>query len=340
MVTRFIIKRLAWSVFVLLGLSMTIFIVSRIVPGDPARMALGPRAPEDVVERYRIEMHYNEPIHIQYGYWLEGVVHGDLGRSLLSKRPIVEDVKEFGPATFELIVVAGLIQALFGLIIGVTSAMYSNRWPDNLLRVLGYVGVATPAFVMAVLLMLIFGFWWPILPSIGGRLSPDIMLSHITGFVMIDSLVTGNFRAFMDGLAHLAAPAFALAVGSMMQEARITRASMLDNLNKDYISLMTAQGVPRMTIITRFLLKPSVIPTVSIMGLDFAALFGNAFLVELIFQWPGLSRYGITAMLGKDLNAISAVVMVVGLVFVVTNIIVDIVVSYLDPRIIETKSSS
>ena len=164
-------------------------------------------------------------------------------------------------------------------------------------------------------------------------MSPSITLQSITGFVTVDALLQGNFRALGDALAHLILPAMALALGGMAQEARITRAAMLDNMGKDYVSALTAQGVPRRVVMSKYLLRPSVIPTVSIMGLDFASLFGNAFLVELVFTWPGLSRYGIMSMLRKDLNAICAVVLFMGLVFVVMNLVVDVVVSLLDPRI-------
>jgi peptide/nickel transport system permease protein len=332
-VLKFLLQRLAWSLVVLLGLSIIIFVIARVVPGDPARMALGPRAPEEVVQRLRNEMHLNEPLHIQYAYWIKGAVQGDFGRSLMTKRPVTMDLREFLPNTIELVLFAGILQALMGLLLGITGATHSERWPDIVIRVLGYIGVATPSFVFAVFLLLIFGYWWPLLPTIGGRISPGLQVHTLTGLLTLDSLLTGNFRAFYDTMAHMALPAIALAIGGMAQEARITRSSMLDNMGKDYVLMMRAQGVPRRLIMSRYLLKPSVIPTVSIMGLDFASLFGNAFLVELVFNWPGLSRYGIMSMLRKDLNATCAVVLVIGAVFIATNIVVDLVVSFLDPRI-------
>jgi peptide/nickel transport system permease protein len=334
-----VLKRLAWSIVVLFGLSLVIFMIVRIVPGDPARMALGARASEETVQMYREEMHLNEPLYVQYTYWIKGVVQGDLGMSISTKRPVTTDIKEFAPATIELVFFAGFLQIVFGLILGVFGAMYSNRWPDTLIRIVGYIGVATPAFVVAVLLLLIFGYWIPILPAIGGRLSPNIAVTSITGMVTLDALLTGNVAGFIDGLFHVILPAVALSLGSMMQESRITRSSMLSNMDKDYIAMITSQGVPNSIIKWNFLLKPSVIPTVSIIGLDFAALFGNAFLVEQIFNWPGLSWYGLNAMLAKDINATCAVVLFMGVVFVLMNIIVDIVVSFLDPRLQQNLAS-
>lgn len=330
---RYLIKRVGWSLFVIIGVSIVIFMVARVVPGDPARMALGPRAPEEVVEKLRTEMHLDEPVHIQYWFWLKKALQGDFGYSLLTKRPVATDIKDFAPATLELVIFAAILGSSMGLFLGIISAMHANRWIDNAIRVSGYVAVATPAFVVAIFLMLIFGYWLHFLPTIGGRLSPDLYVNQITGMILIDSLIQGNIRAFFDALAHIILPAIALVAGGMAQETRITRSNMLENADKDYISLLRSQGIPNRIIMGKYLLKPSVIPTVSIIGLDFASLIGNAFLVEMVFNWPGLSRYGITAMLNKDLNAVSAVVVIIGIIFIVTNILVDLIVSLLDPRI-------
>ena len=327
-----IIKRLSWAVVVLLGLSIVIFSLLRVIPGDPARMALGPRATEDIIEQYREVNHLNDPLPIQYLFWLEGVLHGDFGTSTITHRPVTKDLADFAPATIELVIFAGIPPIFFALLLGIIGAKYNNRWPDYLIRFIGYICVATPAFVIAVFLLLVFGYWLPFLPSIGGQLSPQFVVQEITGLKILDALLGGQIAAAWDGFLHIILPATALAVGHMMQEARITRSSMLDNMGKDYITMITSQGVPSNVINRKYLLRPSVIPTVSIMGLDFASLFGNAFLVEQIFNWPGLSRYGINAMLQKDINATCAVVLVLGLVFVISNIIVDIIVMFLDPR--------
>lgn len=330
---RYLSSRLAHSIFVILGLSIAIFLISRAVPGDPVRMALGARAPEWAVENLTKEMHLDKPIYVQYGHWLAGAVKGDFGQSLVTKRAVAEDIREFLPATLELVLFAGVLQAVLGVALGVLAAMFAGTWIDNGVRLLAYLGVVTPSFVFAIIFMLLFGYLWKILPTTG-RLSPGIMAPpFLTGMMSIDSLLTGNFAAFWDTVKHMILPALALAMGGIGQEARITRSAMTDNLNRDYIALETSQGMPQRTIVGKYLLKPSLIPTVSIMGLDFASLFANAFLVELIFNWAGFSRYGITAILRKDLNAIVAVVLVLGLVFIVVNIITDLIVSYLDPRI-------
>jgi peptide/nickel transport system permease protein len=330
---KFLARRIGHSVFVILGLSILVFLIARVMPGDPARMALGPRAPETVVQRYREELHLDKPIYVQYYYWLKGALRGDFGISLYTKRNVAHDVREFLPATLELMVCTGIIFTVFGILLGVASARYANRWPDNVVRVFSYLGVCTPAYVFGILFLLLFGYVFNLLPTIG-RLSPGLEYpAHVTGFITIDSIIAGDFRAFWDGLKHLIMPSVALALGPMAQEARITRSSMTENLQRDFIALERSQAIPERRIMTRYLMRISIIPTVSVLGLDFASQLGWAFLVELIFNWPGLSRYGINVMLHKDLNAIVAVIMIIGLVFLVVNIIVDIIVAGLDPRI-------
>lgn len=329
----FLLKRLGYSIFVLIGLSILVFIIARVMPGDPARLALGPRAAQWAVDQLRERMYLDKPLYVQYVYWVRDALHGDFGESLFTRREVSHDIKEFLPGTIELALFSGTIMAVFGIFFGAISARYSNTWIDNVVRMGSYIGVVTPSFVFAVLFLLAFGYVLHILPSFG-RLSAGVAKPPvITGLIVFDGLITGHFAAIGDALLHLIMPGVALALGGMSQEARITRSAMSDNLKKDYIAAERAQGIPERVINLRYLLKPSLIPTVSILGLDFAALLANAFIVELIFNWPGMSRYGINAMLRKDLNAIIAVIMVMGVVFIIVNIIVDIVVGLLDPRI-------
>lgn len=331
--TNFLIRRIIYSVFVLLGLSIVIFVIARIMPGDPARMAVGENAPQWVVDQLRAQMHLNEPLPVQYFYWLRDAVHGDFGLSLVTQRPVTSDIQEFFPASLELVFVAGLLAALGGIGLGTLSARYKDTWVDNVVRLFSYAGVVTPSFVFAIFFVLIFGWslnWFPII----GRLDEQTVVPPlVTGLVTIDSLLAGKFGTFLDALRHLVLPALALAMGPIAQEARITRSTMADNMSKDYIAAERALGVPEGTVMGRFLLKPSLIPTVSILGLDIASTFSVAFLVELIFNWPGLARYGMQSMLHKDLNAISAVILVLGAVFILVNIAVDLIVAWLDPRI-------
>lgn len=329
----FLGRRAVHSIFVLFGLSIVIFVISRIMPGDPARMAVGARAPQWVVDNLREQMHLDEPLYAQYYYWLTDALQGDFGISLVTRRPVADDIREFFPATLELALFAGVIMGTGGIFLGTLSARHKDKWADNVVRIISYLGVVTPSFVFAILFLLLFGMTLEWMPTMG-RLSLDIPRPpRVTGFMTIDSLLAGNPRAFFDSIWHLILPALALAMGGLAQEARITRSTMSDNLSKDYVASGRSLGIPENVMMGSFLLKPSLIPTISILGLDFAATMGNAFLVEMIFIWPGLSRYGINAMLRKDLNAIAAVILVLGVVFILVNIIVDLVVAQLDPRI-------
>jgi peptide/nickel transport system permease protein len=319
--------------FVLIGLSILIFVIGRVVPGDPARLALGPRTPEDVVQNLREEMNLDKPLYEQYVLWLRGVLKGDLGNSLMTRRPVMTDLKEFLPATMEVALISALLMIFIGIFLGILSTKYNNTALDGVIRVFSYLGVASPAFVWATIFIFIFGFVWPILPTMG-RLSYGVAApEYITGMYTIDAVLTGNFSTAIDAFKHLILPAVALSLGGLAQAARITRSTMVDNSEKDYILAEKAYGVPEKKILFKYLLKPSLIPTVTVLALDIAALFGNAFLVELIFNYPGMSKYGINAMTNKDLNSISAVVMVLGLIFITVNIIIDVLVTILDPRV-------
>jgi len=326
-------ERIIYSIIVLLVLSVIIFTISRVLPGDPARAALGPRTPEEVVQQLREEMHFNDPIYIQYYYWLRNAMHGNLGKSLSSRNNVTEDIKKFAPATVELALYGIIFMGIFGVILGVVSAKYSETWIDNLVRIIAYLGVVTPSFVFAIIFMLIFCYGLNLFPT-GGRISLGIMPPPtITGLITIDALISANFSAFFDALKHLLLPSVSLSLAGMSQISRITRSAMQENASKDYILFLRSAGFPENIIMFRYLLKVSIIPTISILGLEFGALMGNAFLVETIFNWPGLSRYGMTAILQKDLNAMSAVVLVFGIGFIIANIIVDLIVNWIDPTI-------
>lgn len=330
---KYLLRRLILAVVVMFGLSIVIFSISRIMPGDVATMALGSTATEEAKEAYRIANHLYDSKPQQYLYWISGVLQGDFGTSTSTNRPVLTDVAQFLPATLELVVMASLMLVMFSIILGVLAAKYRDTVFDALVRVLSYIGVAIPGFVIATLLVLLFGHVWKIIPVLG-RLSYGVTPPPtVTGFYTIDALISGNIAVFWNAFLHLLVPAFALALGGLCQEARIIRNSMVENSSKDYLSAMRGYGVPEGKILRRYQLKPSLIPAVSCMGMDIASLMGNAFLVETIFTWPGISRYGLTSMLSKDLNAIAAVLMIFGLIFVVVNIIVDLIVAYLDPRI-------
>ncbi len=331
-VVRLLVKRLGISLIVLVGVSMLIFAIARVIPGDPARIALGPNASAEQVEALRDRLHLDEPLPVQYGYFLADLARGDLGVSLYTNRPVMADIAQFLPATLELIIVAGIMMIGIGLPLGVLSARYRGSWVDNGVRLVSLLGVSAPSFVWAVILMLLFAFFLPIFP-IAGRISDAFAVPHATGFLLIDTLLAGNLRAFGSAAWHIVLPAFALALSGIGQAARLTRSNMVETYDKPYIEMAQSYGFPERRIARRYAFRPSLIPSLTIIGLDFAAMLGNAFLVEAVFAWPGLSRYGVAVILRKDLNAIVGTVLVISALFLIVNIVVDLLIAFINPRI-------
>lgn len=334
---RYILKRLLQGIFVIFGVSIMIFLLSRVVPGDPGRLALGPRATQEAVDALNKELYMDQPVYKQYVFWLRDVFHGDFGTSLVTRRSVSADVAQFLPATLELMLVAGVFMCLGAISLGQMAARHRDKFLDSAVRFLAYTGIAIPAFVVAILLLLLFGNIWKIIPVLG-RLSSGITPpASVTGFYMVDALLEGRGVVAWDAFLHLLLPAFALSLGGMFQNARMLRNALTENMTKEYMDVSKSYGIPKRRLMGKYLMKPSAGSVVTVMGLDFAAMMGNAFLVEQIFNWPGLSRYGVNAMLSKDLNAMCAVVLIIGCVFLVVNLLVDLIVALIDPRIRHSK---
>lgn len=328
-----ILSRALASIAVLVGVSVLIFLLARIIPGDPAAIALGSTASADQVEQLRDEMNLDEPLYVQYGIFLSNVMHGDLGKSLYSQRAVMTDLAEFLPATLELVFFSAVIMITCGIALGILAARYRDTWVDSLIRVLSLGGIVTPAFVWAVILMLVFSYWLAVLP-VAGRLSIGVTPPpDITGFYVIDALLTGQWAVAGDAFKHLVLPATALAMSSISQTARLVRGSLIEVYGTPYIEMAQAYGYSERKISTSYALRPAMIPAMTVMGLDFASKLGNAFLVEAVFAWPGLARYGVQTILQKDLNAIVGVVLVLSAFFLVVNIVVDLLVLVLNPKI-------
>ena len=331
--STYVAKRTAYVLLTLVGLSILVFALARVLPGDPARMAAGPRAPPWVIEQLRKQLKLDRPLYEQYFIWITDIARGDLGYSLVTKGSMTKAVLDYLPATLELIFLAAVFQIVGAFLLGVLAGRYSYRWPDNVVRVASYIGISIPVFVMAIVFQLTFSWNLKVFPT-SGMLSQGIERPPtVTGMVTLDSLISGRFDAFVNVVWHMVLPALALCIGSMMQDARIIRSGMVENKDKDYILMATSQGLPERQVMFKYLLKPSLIPAVTVMGLDAAALMANAFLVETVFNWPGFSKFGVYLMLNKDLNGIVALVLVIGVLYAAANIVVDVLVAYLDPRI-------
>ena len=243
------------------------------------------------------------------------------------------DIAQFLPATLELVIVAGIMMIGFGLPLGILSARYRGGFTDNTIRLVSLLGVSAPSFVWAVILMLLFAFFLPLFP-VTGRISDTYSIAPVTGFLLVDTLIADNPRAFGNAAWHLVLPAFALALSGIGQAARLTRAKMVGDLyDKPYIEMAQSYGFPEKRVANQYAFKPSLIPSLTIIGLDFAAMLGNAFFVEAIFAWPGLSRYGVAVILRKDLNAIVGTVLIISATFLIANLIVDLLITFINPRI-------
>ena len=336
-VFRLLAARLGISLLVLVGVSMLIFAIARVIPGDPARIALGPNATAEQVAKLRLELHLDEPIWAQYGHFVSDLSRGELGVSLYTNRPVTKDIAQFLPATLELIFAAGILMIGIGLPLGIVSAKYRGGLTDNAIRIVSLLGVSAPSFVWAVILMLLFAFFLPIFP-IAGRISTDFEIARSTGFLLIDTLLAGDLAAFGNAFSHIVLPAFALALSGIGQAARLTRSNMVETYDKPYIEMARSYGFPGWRVAGRYAFKPSLIPSLTIIGLDFAAMLGNAFLVEAIFAWPGLSRYGVAVILRKDLNAIVGTVLIISATFLIANLVVDLLIAFLNPRIRHARS--
>ncbi|MBL0372359.1 ABC transporter permease [Rhizobium sp. KVB221] len=329
---RLLAKRLGTSLIVLIGVSLLIFAIARVIPGDPARIALGPNATAEAVAALRDKLHLNDSFLAQYGYFVSDLFRGDLGMSLYTNRPVMADITLFLPATLELVIVSGIMMVAIGLPLGILSARYRGTWVDHTIRLVTLLGVSAPAFVWAVVLMLVFSYFIKIFP-IAGRISDTFSIQSITGFLLLDTLIAGNLKAFGNAVWHIILPAFALALSGIGQAARLVRSNMVETYDKPYIEMAEAYGFPEKRIARRYAFRPSLIPSLTIIGLDFAAMLGSAFLVEAVYAWPGLSRYGVAVILRKDLNAIVGTVLIISAMFLIVNLIVDLLVSIINPRI-------
>jgi len=332
MIASYLVRRAIGFLFVLFGLSVVIFIVARVVPGDPARISLGPLATKEQVAQLRQEMGFDRPAPVQYLDYLGGVLRGNFGRSLLTNRPVSADIAEALPATLELVLFTLFLITILAVPAGVLAARWHNTWIDNVSRLISLLGVVTPGFVVALLLQLLaslFHFF-----PLTGRLTPDLGFApNITRLALVDSLLTGRLDAFGDALSHIFLPALALSAAGIGQVMRITRSSMLDVARRDHVETLRSFGVPDSVITLRYMLRLASIAPLTILGLEFASLMGNAFIVELVFAWPGFASYGVRAILSKDFNAVMAVVLMSGLFFVVANLVIDLLVGLIDPRL-------
>ncbi len=329
----FIVRRVAFLILVLFGISVGTFFLSHIVPTDPLRLYAGPRASAATIRLIRHQLGFDLPLWQQYLRYAGGILHGDFGYSLLSHRSVSSDLHDYLPATIELTLTAIVFVLLVGIPLGVLSAVWSGSIVDQIGRILSTTGVAIPSFWLGLMAQLLLFDWLGWLPS-GGRLNSNtVPPPHITGLYTVDSLLAGNIPLFGQSVWHLMLPAAVLGYGSLAVLTRQVRASMLDVLPQDYIRTARAKGLSRSRVTIRHALRNALLPATTVMGLQVGFLLGGALLVEDVFAWPGIGRYATLATLALDYNAIMAVTIVAAAMYVLVNLFVDLLYLTLDPRI-------
>lgn len=333
---EYLLRRLGLGVLVILGVLMVTFVVSRVVPGDPARLYLGPRASPERLEEVREELGLNDPLPVQFARYVAGTFRGELGLSFRTKRPILDDIKIRLPATMELVIGSMLLALILGVPVGVLGAAKRGRIFDQVSRVVTIGGVSIPSFWLALLLQLVFFLYLGWLP-LGGRISQDTLLNNpvevTTGFYLIDSLASGNWAAFKDVLLHMLLPVAVLSTYPISLAVRMTRASMIDVLSETYVTAARAAGLSEREILFKLALKNGIVPTLTIMGLLFAYSITGAVLVEIVFSWPGMGSYMADAILNSDTYVLFGVTIVVTLIYIAVNLAVDFIQAALDPRV-------
>ena len=327
-----IIRRILLLFPTLLGISIIIFLMMHITPGDPAELLLGERATQPALEALREHLGLNEPLYVQYGMFLKRLMKGDLGETIWTRQKVWIEVKQRFPATIELSIAAMLISSVLGVILGIISATKQYSLFDYLSMLGALVGVSMPIFWLGLVLMLIFSLnlgWFPM----SGRLSVGIDLDPITNFYILDALLTKNWPAFKDALWHLTLPAFTLSTIPLAIVARMTRSSMLEVLRQDYIKTARAKGLSPGIVVMKHALRNALIPVITVIGLMFGILMAGAILTETIFAWPGVGKWLYDAVLQRDYMVIQGGTLFVAAIFVIINLVVDILYAVINPKI-------
>jgi peptide/nickel transport system permease protein len=317
----------------LLGLLAVTFFIGRVVPIDPVLAVVGDQAPRDVYDQAARELGLDQPLWMQFWLYVRKMAVGDFGVSLVTHRPVIEDIARVFPATLELATLATLVGVALGVPMGIAAAVWQDRWPDQLVRVIGLVGYSVPIFWLGIMgLLLFYGILgWVAGPGRLGVFFEDVVPA-VTGVILIDSAIAREWEVFWNAVSHVVLPAAVLGYFSVAYIARMTRSFMLDQLGQEYVVTARAKGVPEWRIVWVHALRNVSVPLVTVIALSYARLLEGAVLTETVFAWPGLGRYLTTALLAADMNAVLGSTLVVGAVFVGLNLLSDALYKLLDPR--------
>ena len=296
-------------------------------------LVAGPQATKEEIAALAAEFGIDQPLPVQYVRYMTGLLRGDLGRSIITRREVADDLRLFFPATLELVLAAISLAILLGVPFGIFSAVARDRAPDNLIRILSLSSISTPRFFLALLLQIVFAIFLGILP-LGGRF-PTLQTPPptVTGFLTVDAALARDWGAFATALRHLILPAFALSLSALATITRMMRAGVLEVLQQDYVLTARALGLPRALILFKYVLKNAFISTLTVIGLYFGWLLGGSVLVETVFDWPGLGLYATNSIIALDFQPIMGVTLLIGIMFVATNLLIDLLYGLFDPRI-------
>jgi peptide/nickel transport system permease protein len=334
---QFILRRLFLMVPLMIGITLIAFLISHSVPGDPVAAHLSQKAMEDpvIVAQFRAQWGLDKPLWEQYIIYLSKLVQGDMGTSIRTHRPVLDDLRQFLPASAELAVGATLFGLLVGIPFGIISAIKQDKLIDHVVRVVSLVGVSAPVFWLALISLYVFYFRLGWLPG-PGRLDPGMELdvkATITGIYVIDSLLRGDFPTLGVALKHLVLPVLVLGSSTLGIVTRMTRSSVLEVLTQDYVRTARSKGLTERAVLTMHVLRNSLIPTITVIGLSFGGILAGTVLTETIFTWPGIGRYAYQSCITLDFPAIMGVSILIAIIFSVVNLLVDISYAFLDPRL-------
>ncbi len=329
----FLLRRLIGMVAVMAGVSVITFTISHVIPADPVAAALGDHARDDQIAAFRAEYGLDKPVVEQYLIYVNGLLHGNLGISIRTRRPVADDLRDFFPATFELSLAALVVSLLIGIPAGVLSSLARNRWPDHVVRLFSLIGGSLPIFWLGLIVIGVFYTQLGWLPG-GGRIGQFTAPPRtVTGLYMLDGVLTSNLPALQSSLLHLILPACTLGYYSTAVIARMTRSSMLEVLGQDYMRTARAKGLRESVVVVRHGLRNALITTLTIIGVTFGSLLSGAVLTETIFSWPGLGRYATASAISLDFPAVMGVTLLAAVVYSLANLVVDLGYHLLDPRI-------
>jgi peptide/nickel transport system permease protein len=329
---RYLLRRLALTIPILLGVSLLVFLMLHSAGGDPAQSILGARADPESIAKLRQELGLDRPLLVQYVAFLSGAVRGDFGRSYRSNTPVTTEIAARFPATIELAIAAMAIAVVTGVVFGTLAAVRRHSLLDYVSSTVVLLGVSIPTFWLGLILIIIFGLWMRWLP-ISGRVDPRLGADPSLPFLTLASVLHGNWAVAKDALRHLILPALTLAAWPAAIVARMTRASLIESLGQDYVRTARGKGLPEQLIVVGHAARNALLPVLTVVGLEFGTLLGGAVVTETIFSWPGLGQLTVTAIGARDYQMVQGVVVLLGAVFVLLNLLVDVLYAVLDPRI-------